>query len=45
MGKLKDEVKGEMLNDGGDRVVDTGFGGYIIWPLRVVVFLKIGDLL
>ena len=40
----KDEVTGEMIKGGGDRMVDW------IWrlcnmPLRVVLCLKIGDLL
>ena len=47
VGKLKnvkasggDEVTGEIIRYGGDRVMD-----WIIWPLRVVLFLKTGDLL
>ena len=35
--KVKDEITGEMIKDGGDRVVD--------WPLRMVLCLKIGYLL
>ena len=33
----QDEITGEMIKDGGDRVVD--------WPLRMVLCLKIGYLL
>ena len=40
----KDEITGETIKGEGDRVV-VGFGGYVIWPLRAVMCLKIGDLL
>ena len=42
----KDEIIGEMVKGRSDRVVDwIGSGDYVIWPLRVVVCLKTGDLL
>ena len=51
MGKLKngkdtgkDEVIGEMIKVGGNRVMDC-FGGCVIWLLRVVLSLNTGDLL
>ena len=47
MGKLKngkDEVTGEMIKGGGIGWW-TGFGGCLIWHLRVVLCLKFGDLL
>ena len=40
----KDEITGEIIKGGGDRVW-IGSGGYIIWHLGVVLCLKIGDLL
>ena len=39
----KDEITREMIKGGGDRVVDWS-GSYVIWPLKVVLCLKIGDL-
>ena len=38
----KDEVIGDMIKAGGNRV--TGFGGYVIWLLRVVLCRKTGDM-
>ena len=40
----KDEITGEMIKGGGDRVV-AGFGGCVIWLLRVLLCRKTGDLL
>ena len=40
----KDEITAEMIKAGGDRWW-IGFGNHVIWPLRVVVCLKIGDLM
>ena len=41
----KDEITGEMIKGGSDRVVDWIYEGCVIWPLRVVLYLKTGDLL
>ena len=38
----KDEITGEMIK-GGVTGWWIGSGGHIIWPLRVVLCLKIGD--
>ena len=32
----RDEITGEMIKGGGNRVVE-GYGDCIIWPLRVVI--------
>ena len=40
----KDEITGEIIKRGGDRVM-IRYRGYVIWPLRVVLCLKTGDLL
>ena len=51
MGKLKngkaankDEIRGEIIKGGSDKVVDI-VGGYVICPLRRMLCLKIEDLL
>ena len=51
MGKLKnekaagkDEIKEKMIKGGDDRMVDW-IWRLCNWPLRVVLYLKIGDLL
>ena len=51
MGKLKnikvagkDEVREEIVKGGSDWVLD-GFKGCVIWPLRVVLCRKIGEML
>ena len=41
--KFKDEVTGEMIKGGGDKEVDW-IWGCVMWPLRVMLCLKIGDL-
>ena len=41
----KDKIKGEMIKGGGVTGWWTGFGGYVIRPLKMVLCLKIGDLL
>ena len=43
-GAGKDEVTGEMIKGGGNRM-GTGFGGCVIWLLRVVLCRKTADLL
>ena len=43
-GKALDEVKGNKIKGGGERVW-TGFGGCVIWLLRIVLYRKTGDLL
>ena len=40
----KDEITGEMIKSGDDGWL-IGFGGYLIWPLRVMLCLETGDLL
>ena len=41
--QVKDESTGEMLKDVGDKVVDWIWR--LCWPLRVLLWMKIGDLL
>ena len=40
----KDEIAGEMIKGEGIGWW-IGSGDYVVWPLRVVLWLKIGDLL
>ena len=40
----KDEVREEIVKGGSDWVLD-GFKGCVIWPLRVVLCRKIGEML
>ena len=41
----KDEITGERIKGGGNRVVDWIWRLYVLWSFRLVLFLKIGDLL
>ena len=41
----KNEITGEMIKGGGDRGWWIGYGDCVLWPLRVMLFLKIGVLL
>ena len=41
----EDEITGEMIKGEGLTGCWTGYGGCVIWPFRVLLFLKTVDLL